>query len=592
MVQYYYVQRARQRRAAQLPWIANPFTKLHTHPNLSNHDQPIMTLQSPQDKRGASTEDVIGPVNGPTKKQEVKEIEDVAEAEEVEEATPIELFYDLFFVANLTTVTSVHYITESKTLSSYILYFIILWFTWLHVTLLDVRFSVDSVYERVCKALHFAVMGAFASVSTTWDPFSPDDDITITALKTMTLTLMFSRVILSIQYFVVMYFGRSKTRTILPLAIHGAVMIISASVYLGIYFSFRHGHTEKYYLSWYIMAAFEVISVITTSSIWGCVSFKRTHLIERMGLLTLIILGEGIIVMLKAINTIVKGFGWTWTTLGVVSSSIALIYLYWMFYFDFNPMKIYYGRFRQQLWALLHFPFHLAIVLSVEGLRQLATLRNYELMADDMMGKFTGPTRPNNRSQMIDQFNNAFALFYNDDYANTVLKEWPIVTNWTNELETFMYDSILQDGDREFMEAYSDLYNALVAKLAYYLSEFYGFKFPYRKPEDTGDRFSGFRQLFDLVFKYFFLSLGVVFVMYGVFAILVRRRLDVYDWICVGLRFTPAVVFFAMSEVSSTSPLYSSGGGSWPIPQVCVLIFIILLSDKATQWFGVWRSGR
>lgn len=73
-----------------------------------------MTLQSPQDKRGASTEDVIGPVNGPTKKQEVKEIEDVAEAEEVEEATPIELFYDLFFVANLTTVTSVHYITESK----------------------------------------------------------------------------------------------------------------------------------------------------------------------------------------------------------------------------------------------------------------------------------------------------------------------------------------------------------------------------------------------------------------------------------------------------------------------------------------------
>lgn len=250
-----------------------------------------------------------------------------------------------------------------------------------------------------------------------------------------------------------------------------------------------------------------------------------------------------------------------------------------MFYFDFNPMKIYYGRFRQQLWTLLHFPFHLAIVLSVEGLRQLATLRNYELMADDMMGKFTGPTRPNNRSQMIDQFNNAFALFYNDDYAKTVLKEWPIVTNWTNELETFMYNSVLQDGDREFMEAYNDLYNALVAKLAYYLSEFYGFKFPYRKPGDSGDRFSGFRQLFDLVFRYFFLSLGVIFIMYGIFAILVRRRLDVYDWICVGLRFTPAVVFFAMSEVSSTSALYSSGGGSWPIPQVCVLIFIGMASQ-------------
>lgn len=36
---------------------------------------------------------------------------------EIEEATPIELFYDLFFVANLTTVTSVHYITAKKSLS-------------------------------------------------------------------------------------------------------------------------------------------------------------------------------------------------------------------------------------------------------------------------------------------------------------------------------------------------------------------------------------------------------------------------------------------------------------------------------------------
>jgi low temperature requirement protein LtrA len=36
------------------------------------------------------------------------------EEEEAQEATPIELFYDLFFVANLTTVTGVHYITEKR----------------------------------------------------------------------------------------------------------------------------------------------------------------------------------------------------------------------------------------------------------------------------------------------------------------------------------------------------------------------------------------------------------------------------------------------------------------------------------------------
>ena len=40
--------------------------------------------------------------------------EEEEKEEEMQEATPIELFYDLFFVANLTTVTGVHYITENQ----------------------------------------------------------------------------------------------------------------------------------------------------------------------------------------------------------------------------------------------------------------------------------------------------------------------------------------------------------------------------------------------------------------------------------------------------------------------------------------------
>lgn len=119
-------------------------------------------------------------------------------------------------------------------MSSYILFFIILWFTWLHVTLLDVRFSVDSVYERVCKAMHFAVMAAFSSVSTDWDPFSPDDVYSVRSLKTMTLTLMFSRIVLGIQYIVIMVYGRSRRKAVIPTAIHAIVMFISAGVYLGV----------------------------------------------------------------------------------------------------------------------------------------------------------------------------------------------------------------------------------------------------------------------------------------------------------------------------------------------------------------------
>lgn len=74
------------------------------------------------------------------------------------EATTAELFYDLFFVANLTTFTSVLEINDRQSLTAYIGFFSLLWLTWYQVSLYDVRFSADSVFERVAKAIHFGVM--------------------------------------------------------------------------------------------------------------------------------------------------------------------------------------------------------------------------------------------------------------------------------------------------------------------------------------------------------------------------------------------------------------------------------------------------
>lgn len=75
-----------------------------------------------------------------------------------EEATTIELFYDLFFVANLTTFTSLHKINEPSALRSYSGFFCLLWFTWCQVSLFDVRFVADSILERIAKACQFGVM--------------------------------------------------------------------------------------------------------------------------------------------------------------------------------------------------------------------------------------------------------------------------------------------------------------------------------------------------------------------------------------------------------------------------------------------------
>lgn len=76
--------------------------------------------------------------------------------DEHRETTDAELFYDLFFVANLTVFTYIHSVSDLSSLQQYIAFFCILWFTWYSVALFDVRFaSIDCLTNRISKAFHF-----------------------------------------------------------------------------------------------------------------------------------------------------------------------------------------------------------------------------------------------------------------------------------------------------------------------------------------------------------------------------------------------------------------------------------------------------
>lgn len=59
----------------------------------------------------------------------------------------------------------------------------------------------------------------------------------------------------------------------------------------------------------YIVCFVEAIVVVIVSSTWRVLSFKRTHLVERIGLLTLIIMGEGIIGLTKSVAKILTKSG-------------------------------------------------------------------------------------------------------------------------------------------------------------------------------------------------------------------------------------------------------------------------------------------
>ena len=56
------------------------------------------------------------------------------------------------------------------------------------------------------------------------------------------------------------------------------------------------------YVVWYVVMTVETASIVAISSIWKMLSFKKTHLMERMSLLTLIVIGEGAIGVTKTVS--------------------------------------------------------------------------------------------------------------------------------------------------------------------------------------------------------------------------------------------------------------------------------------------------
>jgi len=151
-------------------------------------------------------------------------------------------------------------------------------------------------------------MTGFAVIGPLFDFAALNEDVR--AFRSMTLILMVSRLVLLGQYGVVMWYTRMYKETKRPLAILMATFFLSAVIFLGLFFTFHSENSRPGYIGWYVrvphpriraifnnnsryvVIAVEAITVITISSRWRVLSFKHTHLVERVGLLTLIILGE------------------------------------------------------------------------------------------------------------------------------------------------------------------------------------------------------------------------------------------------------------------------------------------------------------
>ncbi|CCE34553.1 uncharacterized protein CPUR_08486 [Claviceps purpurea 20.1] len=281
-----------------------------------------------------------------------------------EEPTLLEIFYDLFFAANYTVFSENREVTNHDNFKAYIGYFCLLWITWFLTASYDVRFVTDSIFERTARAVSLGVLVGFAIVAPNFDPGKQEAKV----MRTMSLILMFSRAILVVEYATTLWHVRRYEKSRIPLYVSIAVNAIAMFIYLGVTFSFQQDKNSRVYITWYCISGAEGIATLIISYVWPVMDFSGTHFIKRLTLLTVMMLGDGLINIAKEVVTIVQApDAWDSRTIGLITAGVATIYFVFLIYFDWLRSSFYLPPLRQIIWTGLHLPFHLSLVLFLQA---------------------------------------------------------------------------------------------------------------------------------------------------------------------------------------------------------------------------------
>ncbi|CAG8983789.1 hypothetical protein HYALB_00006754 [Hymenoscyphus albidus] len=489
------------------------------------------------------------------------------------ESTNIELFYDLFFIANLTTFTDVLEINSTTNLKNYAGFFSILWFLWLQVSLFDVRWVTDSIIERIFKAAQFGVMIGLAATGPRFDP----ENQGVKTFRSLAIILMLSRLVLVLQYgsvlYHVWYYKKSKG----PLAMLMGSNFVAAMIYLGTTFGFRQdGQKSMVYIIWYITAGLETAFNIGVSSKFKVLTFHGSHLVQRMSLLTLIILGEGVIGICKSIATIVEiEPTWPMSLIGTIVAAVTIVYVIYMIYFDWI-MLTGADLLRQEIWAFLHFPFHLALVLLVEGTSQFIIWRKVVEAVQGINDSYSEVIKEYNLS------NNRTSVGLSTVIVETTIKIYehfpPIYTSTISETQ----DAIYKIGNATFGSAeQTDGLKTLFATVQDSIFNSFNIEPPAPAGSemtivDPKEEWERHLEAFMFIFVYFFVAAGIMLILMNTLNVISRAHMTKGDYFRVTVYFSTGILLSGVASTVTNTKGFEFAQSPWVLPTVAIALGFVM----------------
>jgi low temperature requirement protein LtrA len=301
-----------------------------------------------------------------------------SEGEQERRATWLELFYDLIFVAvigELAHSLSAH--LNFPGLVDFILLFVPIWWCWIGATFYATRFDNDTVSDRIFSFIQMAIVAAMAvNVHSGLEK----------AATNFALCYAAFRGLLVLQYLNAGYcvpIARPLTQRF-SIGFGLSVLFWMLSVFVP--------SPWRFWL-WGVGLIIDFGTPLIAGQLVAKLPPSVTHIPERVGLFTIIVLGEAIIAVVQGLSEL----EWGWASVISALMGLSLAFSLWWLYFstaDSSPIEaMRQGKSGVGLtWLYLHLPLVMSITATGAAIQHLIAKGTLEPLTERERWLFCGAT--------------------------------------------------------------------------------------------------------------------------------------------------------------------------------------------------------
>ncbi|MEA5619383.1 low temperature requirement protein A [Cronbergia sp. UHCC 0137] len=239
----------------------------------------------------------------------------VGEDHEQRRATWLELFYDLVFVVAIAELA--HNLSQDVSwwgLISFVALFVPIWWCWLGATFYATLFDTDDLGDRLLTLLQMMIIAALS--------VNVHHGLSTSSLG-FGITYVAARTILIIQYLIAGYYI-PQARPLTNWYIKGfSLSMLFWLISLLVPTPWRFGF-------WTLGLMLEFITPLGTGHLAAQITPNLYHVPERLGLFTIIVLGESFAAVVKGVTE----KQWDTSSLLVAGFGMSIAFSFWWLYFD------------------------------------------------------------------------------------------------------------------------------------------------------------------------------------------------------------------------------------------------------------------